>query len=104
MVDEPKPVCVVSTHATHTTPRQRNAAAAVVVAGILAACFASHPDPAMGALDRVFFFSFVTFATGLAEIFVLFLVMAILGKVDLARAFQDKHNLTTEGGRTRRLR
>jgi hypothetical protein len=51
-----------------------------------------HADPgtSVPTCDRILSWSFVVFAVGLAELFVLFVIMTVLGKIDLARAFYEK--------------
>jgi hypothetical protein len=41
-------------------------------------------------LDHIFRWSFVIFSVGFAELFISFVVLTILGRIDLARAFEDK--------------
>jgi len=41
-------------------------------------------------VDRIFRWSFVVFSVGFGELFVSFVVLTILGRIDLARAMEDK--------------
>jgi len=54
--------------------------------------FGHASDPGKNAVfaDRILAWSFAVFAVGLAELFVLFVVLSVLGKIDLAQAFYDK--------------
>jgi hypothetical protein len=50
--------------------------------------------PALGGVaDKVLFGSFVVFAVGLAELFLLLIALTVMGRINLARAFQDKRDL-----------
>jgi len=51
---------------------------------------ASDPGKTAVFADRILAWSFAVFAVGLAELFVLFVVLSVLGKIDLAQAFYDK--------------
>ena len=51
-----------------------------------------------GIADRILFCSFVVFAVGLAELFLLLIALAVLGKIQLAAVFQDKENLPLDAG------
>jgi len=54
--------------------------------------FGFKADPGKGAefADRILSWSFVVFSVGLAELFVLFVVLAVLGRIDLPQAFYEK--------------
>lgn len=72
-------------------------AKAVIIVGMLGSMviFAFLADPAnkghaVPFSDRILVWSFVVFAVGLAELFALFVVLAVLGKVDLPSAFYEK--------------
>jgi hypothetical protein len=48
-------------------------------------------DPGRGEeIDRVMFWTFIIFSVGLAELFLLFMGLAVLGGIDLTTIFQDK--------------
>jgi hypothetical protein len=64
---------------------------AIVAAGLWA-------DPgAKKEVDRVMFWTFIIFSVGLAELFLLFIGLAIFGSVDLTTLFQDKSHGTGAG-------
>ncbi len=66
----------------------------VVAVGVMvAAGIWATPEKSMSALDRIFFWSFVVFAIGLAELFVVLIVLTILGKLQLTQVFRDKEHL-----------
>lgn len=69
-------------------------AKAVIIVSILGSMvvFGIWADPGKGALfaDRILSWSFVVFSVGLAELFVLFVVLTVLGKIDLSQAFFEK--------------
>jgi hypothetical protein len=71
---------------------ERDAKGLVAVAAVgLMIAVGARADPGTGKLaDRILIWSFVVFAVGLSELFVLFVVSAIRGKIDLSRAFLDK--------------
>ena len=50
----------------------------------------AHPERKVEFADRILSWSFVVFSVGLAELFLLFVVLSVLGKIDLAAAFYDK--------------
>lgn len=50
----------------------------------------SRENPAVAFADRILSWSFVVFSVGLAELFVLLVVLTVLGKVDLPSTFFDK--------------
>jgi len=55
-------------------------------------------DRAEGAkIDRIMFWTFVIFSVGLAELFLLFIGLAILGGIDITTIFQDKSDGTKVG-------
>ena len=60
----------------------------MVLAGLWGA-----PRTIQSPLDRIFYWSFVVFAVGLAELFVLLIVLTILGRLDLTQVFRDKEHL-----------
>lgn len=63
---------------------------AVTAVGLMLGVGAMGDDTAKSLVDRVLHWAFVAFTVGLSELFVLFVVAAILGKIDLAQAFMDK--------------
>ena len=77
-----------------------NIARGVIVIAVLASMFlfghAADPGAKAKVADRILSWSFVVFAVGLAELFALFVVMSVLGKIDLARAFYDKPLVDTD--------
>jgi hypothetical protein len=74
------------------------AASVTAVAIMLVAGVWASPAAGSSPLDRVFFWSFVVFAVGLSELFVLLVVMAIRGHVDLTQVFRDKERVKTPHG------
>lgn len=48
-------------------------------------------------VDRIMFWTFIIFSVGLAELFLLFIGLAVLGGVDITTIFQDKPDGTKEG-------
>lgn len=71
-----------------------NAAKVFLVVAILVsmAYFGHAADPGRTHpyADRILSWSFAVFAVGLAELFVLFVILSVIGKIDLAQAFYDK--------------
>jgi hypothetical protein len=57
----------------------------MVVIGVL-----TDPGSRVGPVNRLFFWTFVAFSVGLVELFVLFISLAITGRIDLPKVFQDK--------------
>jgi hypothetical protein len=70
----------------------RDAKGLVAVAAVgLMLAVGAKADPGTGKLaDRILIWAFVVFAVGLSELFVLFVVSAIRGRIDLTRVFLDK--------------
>jgi hypothetical protein len=70
--------------------RLRPWAVGLCIAGIVAVGLWAVPGDELTALDRVYYWIFVAFAVGLAELFLLFMGLAVLGKIDLIGALSDK--------------
>src|SRR5258708_16882394 len=64
-----------------------------MLAGIVVVGLLSGGLKRTSSTDFVFFWCFVIFAVGFAELFLLFLWLTVLGKIDLKQAFQDKELL-----------
>lgn len=79
---------------------QRNLAiiaCGIAVGLMIAAGLWAAPSKAYSPLDRIFYWSFVVFAVGLAELFVLLVVLTIRGKLDLTQVFKDKEQIQPDG-------
>lgn len=68
----------------------------VCVVAIIGVGWWADPGDKLDALDRVYYWVFVAFAVGLAEMFLLFLLLAIMGKIDLIGALSDKEETQTD--------
>jgi len=71
-----------------------NVAKFVIVILVLGSMFlfghATNPGAEALREDRILSWSFVVFSVGLAELFVLFVILSVMGKIELAQAFYDK--------------
>jgi hypothetical protein len=71
-----------------------NVAKGVIAVSMLGSMFifgrATDPGSDAPFADRILTWSFVVFTVGMAELFVLFVVLSVIGKIDLAEAFRDK--------------
>ena len=67
----------------------------VAVAGVLIAEWWADPGTVASPVDRIFLWAFVAFAVGLVELFLLFVGLAVLGRIDLPSVFQDKDGQLT---------
>lgn len=63
------------------------------LAGMYLAIEGLPPEKDITGVDRMLYWSFVVFVVGLGELFVLLIMLAVFGKIDLAMAFMDKDGL-----------
>ena len=63
---------------------------AVTAVGLMLAVGAKADPGGKEFVDRILIWAFVVFTVGLSELFLLFVVAAILGRIDLSQAFLDK--------------
>jgi hypothetical protein len=74
--------------------------ATVFVAALMIGFVAVWADPGKARaspVERIFLWTFLIFSVGLAELFLLFVGLTILGRIDLTKAFEDKDRDATEG-------
>src|SRR5262245_24883223 len=79
--------------ADHTATPRKIVLISVMLAGIAVVGVLSGGLERRSSTNFVFFWCFVIFTVGLAELFLLFLWLTVLGKIDLKQAFQDKELL-----------
>lgn len=62
----------------------------LAILGIVIAEIWADPGASASSVDRIFSGAFVAFAIGFVELFVAMIALVILGRIDLAKVFQDK--------------
>jgi hypothetical protein len=67
----------------------------LAIGGVLLAEWWADPGKEASPVDRIFLWAFVAFAVGLVELFLLFVGLAVLGRIDLPSVFEDKDGQLT---------